>query len=555
VVREVTPQPAIARLIARIDWFDWLALALLIAQSMWLVALFVTKQHSDHIWIRADGTSINDQAQFLAWVQNAGHGGLISNSFQLSPSRDVFLHPGFVISGALNRAGLSAGYAYLIWKPIAVISLYAAVRAYVRRVLTGLWQRRIALVLALFSVAPFAAALAVIGQDGRARDVDLVSFETWMGRYLWGYPFTAIAVASFIGTLLVYERDRTDVRLRFLGPMLGLLCAWLQPWQGATLFLVLIVSEIIRARRQMGNIPLLVLTATATAAPLVYYTVISHRDASWEHAAEVNRSGFLPWPAFFAGLVLLAVPAALAYRRRPVTFQDIGVRLWPIAALLVYAYMAITNTGTLPPHVLQGITVPLAVLAVIGTCTVLPRLTPRVGQILVVAAVVVLIVPGVGRELQQGRKATTQGDGAFYLRAGDRDALAFLDKSNAAGGVLAPLPIGKLVPGLAGRDTLVGHPTWTDHYGLAGGLVGQIVAGRFSPAQTELLIRRANPRFVLSDCAHASSVGRLTVALRPVLVGAQRFGCATVFEISPVQRVAEFVPPGTKPAGARVSSG
>jgi hypothetical protein len=530
----VTPQPAIARLVARIDWFDWLVFALLIAQSMWLVALFVTKQHADHVWIRADGTKLNDQAQFLAWVQNAGQGGLISNWFQLTPSRDVFLHPGFVISGALNRAGLGPGYAYLIWKPIAVISLFAAVRAYVRRLLTGVWQRRVALVLALFYVAPWAAFLAAVGQHGQANDLDAVSFETWLGRYLWGYPFTAIAVASFIGTLLVYERDRLDVRLRVLAPLLGLLCAWLQPWQGATLVVVLIAGEVIRSRRQLGNIPLLVLTVTATAAPLVYYTVISHRDASWERAAAVNRSGFLPWPAFVAGMVLLAVPAALAYLRAPVTFHDIALRVWPVAAVVVYGYMAITHTGTLPAHALQGITVPLALLAVIGTVTVLlPRLSGRMGHILIAAAVAALVIPGIARELQQGRKVTSQRNGAFYLSKGDYDALTYLDKNKAAGGVLAPLPTGVLTPGLAGRSTLVGHPSWTSRYALTGGVAASLVAGMLSPEATRTVIARSGAAFVLSPCAYRLGTAQLDRALAPVLAATQRFGCATVFQIRP----------------------
>ena len=104
----------------------------------------------------------------------------------------------------------------------------------------------------------------------------------WPGLYLWGYPFTALCVAALVGALLAYERDRTSGRLRPWAPLLGLFCAWLQPWQGATLLIVIMTTETVCRFRQRGmNVRLAIATGLATTIPLVYYSILSHTDPTW----------------------------------------------------------------------------------------------------------------------------------------------------------------------------------------------------------------------------------------------------------------------------------
>ena len=67
----------------------------------------------------------------------------------------------------------------------------------------------------------------------------------WSGQYLWGYLMTAIAVFLMPLVLLGVERWRRERRPRTLGlSALGaLLVCWLQPWQGATLALIVVGVE------------------------------------------------------------------------------------------------------------------------------------------------------------------------------------------------------------------------------------------------------------------------------------------------------------------------
>src|SRR5262245_55119614 len=68
------PQSALGRLAGRMDGFDWTVLLGLAALSLWVLALVVREQTSDHIWIGAEGTRLADQVQFLGWVRDAGDG-------------------------------------------------------------------------------------------------------------------------------------------------------------------------------------------------------------------------------------------------------------------------------------------------------------------------------------------------------------------------------------------------------------------------------------------------------------------------------------------------
>ena len=63
-----------------------------------------------------------------------------------------------------------------------------------------------------------------------------------------------------------------------------------------------------------------------------------------------------------ADVLPLALPAALAYRLPARDWQDVAVRLWPFAALVVY----LQPTGTFPYHSFQGLAIPLSILAVQG---------------------------------------------------------------------------------------------------------------------------------------------------------------------------------------------
>ena len=194
----------------------------------------------------ADGLLASDQLQYFAWIREASHHLLIGNRFDLAPGERSFLHPGFALSGGLHALGLSIPLSYLAWKPLAVALTFVGALRYVRRLLPAGGQRHAALLLALFAVMPASWLVAWTNWGGNPRQYtfDFISGEMWSGQYLWGYLMTAIAVFLMPLVLLAHERRR------YVPAAAGaLLVTWLQPWQGATLALIVLGAEAVRWRR------------------------------------------------------------------------------------------------------------------------------------------------------------------------------------------------------------------------------------------------------------------------------------------------------------------
>jgi hypothetical protein len=529
--------PGWASLRGPLDAFDLAVLLAFAFLSVWLLLLLVWDQSADHMWIGTDGPVVGDQVQYVAWVRESARHVLIANPFKLETSAANFLHPGLVLSGAATHIGVAPWIAYLLWKPVAVVSLFGAVRAYAWRVLSGTAQRRCALILALFHVAPAAALGEYLDLTRQLIALQTIVWEMWPGLYLWGYPFTAIAIAALAGALLSYERDRKAGRVSPWTPLLGLVCAWLQPWQGATLLAILVVSEIILWRLDPLPRPaLLAATLLATVAPLCYYALLSRFDPSWALAGEANRIGLFRWWTLGFSLAPLALPAALAYPRRTRNFQDVAVRVWAPAAIAIYGIIGITRVGTFPLHALQGLSIPLAVLAVAGVSRVGRRLRPAAKLAIGAFLVALLTVPALARELNRARMLATADDpiaivfgaaGAF-VNANERDAFDYLEERPDRGGVLSSRRLGQMVPAETGRHTWVGLMSWTPDLDQRARLADALLAGQLAPSDARSLVRSSGARFVLSDCTtHAD----LTGVLRRMLASVRHFGCVTVYRV------------------------
>ena len=97
----------------------------------------------------ADGLLASDQLQYFTWIRQAGEHGLVGNEYDMAPDDRVFLHPGFLLSGAAarRRSGISVPLSYLLWKPVAVGLLFWGALRYVRRLLPPGGARHAALIL------------------------------------------------------------------------------------------------------------------------------------------------------------------------------------------------------------------------------------------------------------------------------------------------------------------------------------------------------------------------------------------------------------------------
>jgi hypothetical protein len=494
----------------------------LTAFALWTLVPLLTLAGQGGVFNGGYGIDVPDLMQYMAFIRDSGQHLLISNRFDIVADRHLFLDPVFAISGLVWRLGASIQFALLMWVPIAAAAVAAGFTAYVRRLLgSNRAAVAVALVLAFFYLAPALALADWLHWSGELRfGTQVVGLEMFAGAYAWGSG-PAIAIAVMPVFLLAIERlldpsrraaGRSAAWYAGWASLAGLLASWLHPWQGITLLLIL-CGLVVWGRAQRRYISV-ALPAVITAAPLVYFFVLSHTHSSWMAVARPNNyAHFGWWLALGLAPLLLAVPG---FRGRELDLQERMLRIWPVAALAVY--VALDRTWFY--HALAALSLPFAILAVKGWRGL------RLPRALAAVAVALVTVPGLVWVVQQLVKTREQ----HFFKTGEAAALAYLDRERRPGPVLAPvMPLGQAVPAFAGRLTYVGHYYWTPDYGRRAAAAEQLFDGRLPRAEAVAFVRTSGVAFLLSDCQR----GRVDLApiLGNLIVRVKRFDCASVYEL------------------------
>lgn len=518
-----------------------LDLVLLVALAAWAAApvVYLVREASasGRAFTGAAGIFPGDQLQYLSWIRSAGEHGLAANGFDLDSGGHVFLHPMFVLSGLLWRAGGSLELSLLLWTPVAVGVLFLGYRRFCARFFADPLPRAAALALALFSISPL---VALIGWDHLpgAEAVRTVGGDTTTAPLLWGYLPSALALGLMPLFLLGLERLMSKQVGRGSAWLLagtagaGALTSWLHPWQGETLLLVtagLAVS--VRPRRAHLGIGV---AALATALPLLYYFALGRADGAWAVAqaqTPLERPSLLGLILTLGPVALFAVAGIRPTVREP---RDRVLLLWPVAALAVtFAFSA-----ALPSHALQGIALPIATLAVRGWQAL------RAPAVLAPLGLALATLPGAAFFADSERAAIDESRPGFFLGPGDLEALRHLEGLPGPGGVLTSPGLAPAVPAYTGRRTWVGHPVWTPRYPQRAREATDLFSGRLTGRRAQGLLRRASARWVLAPCGAAPN---LRVALGSRLRRVRRFGCATLYEVATESRAALVRSPRTRP--------
>jgi hypothetical protein len=514
--------------------------ALLAALAAWgLFPIVLLLVHAGHAHARftgangligADGVLGADQLQYLAWARDAGAHGLAADLFSLAPSGHVYLQPVFTIVGALHRVGLSLALAYLLFTPVAIVAMLAGTVAWARRFFGDQPAARAAAVaLSLFLYTPLAALFswASLGSGSFRFSLYLLGYEVLGANKLWGYVPSALALALVPVALLAIERALSvggrrpgAMRPAIVAALAALVASWMHPWQGITLIVIFAGLAVLGRGRGW---PALLVAAAGAALPLGYYWLLSHSDPAWRLASHYEMIARLPALVLLAGLGPLAAIAVLGARRPRGEVIEQALLLWIAGCLVTYF-----ANDAFAPHALQGLSLPLAVLAVRGGQRL--RL-PRPVGLLVIG---VLTIPGLAYDARKFvNTARNEKLVQYYLPRDDARALDWVSAHGPPGGILAPTPFALDVPAQTGRAVWVGHGYWSRDYFARARRANRLFTGRLRPAAARAFVSSTRASLLVADCRHR---GNLAEPLRPLIASEHRFGCARVYVLRGAQR-------------------
>jgi len=306
------------------------------------------------------GLFAGDQLRYLAWIREAGRHVLIADPYRAGAPH-VYLQPLFLISGLLWRFGLSIQAAYLVWTPVALIVLIWGYAAFTTRFLAG---RGRAAALALGHI--FFSPLVPLMDYGGIVDANGANYLVIAAGHgaaywqAWGFLPTVIALGLMpvflLGMEAIVRGDQERGRVAATA-LAGLVVAWLHPWGGIEL--VLVVVGLMGLRRISPRRVALTIPALVAALPLVYYAVLASVDSAWSLSQLRSGTTGPIWPVLiaFGPLVLLSLPAL----RGPQTVAEQILGLWLVAALVTYLVLPGSRDAAL-----EGVSLPLGVLAVRG---------------------------------------------------------------------------------------------------------------------------------------------------------------------------------------------
>ena len=498
-------------------------LALLALWTLVPLAVFALRPlFSGGVFTGVTGIDPYDQFQYLAWIRDTGLHGLSASLFGMTGGGHVFLQPMYLISGALWRIGTGLQTAYLIWVPISVLVLWVGYSAFARRHGETNGQRAVILVIGLFFATPL--AWLTLPNTHWVAELQLAITEATPALRTWFAPHEVIALGLapliLLGAERILDADppaRPGSRIVIQTATGAAITSWLHSWTGACVLLVIAGAALTRRPRRQDAVILVPLIAGGL--PLVYLFLLTKLDAAWKVAERMNDRPdlvvFSPQMAVLGPLVLAA--AIGVWRRRPAGVGERMVLLWPVAAIVVYLL-----DPAFPPHALEGIALPLSVLAVRGW----PR--GRAAIALGLTAVAVFTVPGLANYARSLRDVERANRTLFYLPPRQNAALRFLAHAPEPGAVLAPMPLSLQVPAFSDREVWVGHQVWTpDPTRLA--QVAAFYAGTMSPPAAQRFVRATGARWVLADCdAAAGTIARLA----PMILAVHRFGCFVALHVA-----------------------
>ncbi len=484
-----------------------LVLALSFAPSLY--GLFHAPPGKTFLW--TNELSARDQYTYLAWMEQSARGRLLTeNPFTTEPHRRILFRPFLAAGGFLSRVpGVSLIGAWELMKLLSGAVLLFLIYRWI-----ALFVRRPGERLAPFLVAAFSSGLGWLLAGPSVNSTDLWVPESITFLSIHQSPHFAASVALMLIVLITYHNAlvRRSALAALPGGIAAFFLAWIHPFDIVTLGVLLstwtamiVLLEPAHRGAPIRAIALIALFALPVVARLRHLLTAEPVFRLWTESIH----GESPPPvAYLCGFGLILPLAALGVRRlvtlphrgnracvRPLTIAAMPLIWIAVTTILVYAPFPFQR------RLIQGVHIPLALLAGLGVNTLLDRfpLTAHRGgaRIAALLVLVALLFPSNGAQIGRDFSAFAAGRAPEYLDTRYIDAFQWLRReTDPADAVLSSIQTGHFIPALAGNRVFLGHGELTvdSHNKMAA--ANRFFRGAMSPDEAEAFVRRTGVTYL-----------------------------------------------------------
>ncbi len=461
---------------------------------------------------------VDDANSYLAKMREGANGAwLFHLAYTSEPHQGALLFTPYLLMGkiaallappsdpALVDAMLLVFHvARLLFGFLLILMTYRFVAAFVRAPALRL------LIVVLVSLGGgLGWLLVVLGQSNLfgTSPVDLLLPEGYTFYLLYGLPHLALARIGLLGGLLALFRalnlddPRRWLRWAALAGLCWLVMALCVPFYVAVLYAILGswgLAALLRERRFPAGLFWRCVVGALIPAPMLVYSLII--VATDPILGTFQAQNLLPSPhplhyVFGYGLLaVLAVPGIRwAWKRGKRQIAYLLLPAWVIAGpILVYLPVAVQR------RMLEGVFVPLCILAGAGLRLVLGRRPALIRRAASLALVGLLILTPV-LILASGFLALQGHDPLLFHSTDELAALDWLNAHTPADAVVltnGPV-IGNYLPARTNLRAYIGHGVETIDFGRKNAAVQRFYAGDMEPGEADTFLAKGNITYVL----------------------------------------------------------
>ncbi len=457
------------------EW-RWVAIASMLVMLLVSLPYLVGLLHSTPD-MRFSGFlfGIEDMNSYLVKMRyGARDGWLLQLVYTSEPHQGGFVHTYYLALGKLaawidGRGGAVSPEALVITfhaaRVICGLALLAMIYRFAADFLPAPSQRRLA-----WALAALAGGLGWLSMT-TSLPVEVYVPEGFTLLLLYGLPHLALARLFLLaGWLLLFRAvEQNEWRKAGLAGLCWLGMAWIVPFYAALLGVLIAVwlaaLMIVQRRLLRREVGLAALAGALPAAMLAYNAWLFTTNpifAAW------SAQNVLPSPPprdyllAYGLLIVLATIGAVKARQEGFTGRTALLITWPLtAAVLVYAPVNVQR------RLLEGVIVPLSVLAALGVWTLANRESregtyepPLVRRLrwLGLACLLMLLSPSTALMLLSGAATASRPAEPVFHSADELAALAWLREQAVPDSVvLSTVESGNVIPAYAGVRVYVGH--------------------------------------------------------------------------------------------------